>query len=815
MKLRRILFLMVVLILLTGIIFSAIITAATYPYQDPSLPVEDRVNDLLSRMTLDEKAGQMIQASRTSATAADVKNYFLGSILSGGGSAPSPNNPTGWCDMIDAYQTAAMQTRLQIPFIYGSDAIHGHNNVYGATIFPHNIGIGATRDNDLVQRMAVVVANEVRSTGVHWTFAPCIAVPQNEKWGRTYEGFSEDTDLVSQMGVSFVRGVQGTSFPADLKRNDKILACIKHYIGDGATVGGINEGNVTESETVIRQKYLPPYIAAINAGARTVMVSFNTINGVECHASARWLTEILKNELKFDGIVISDWNGINDNDPNFRNAVKIALDAGLDMFMVPDNWRENLTHIKDLVSTGEVPMSRIDDAVRRILRVKFQMGLFEKPYTDRSLMSAFGSDAHRTVAREAVRKSLVLLKNNNNILPLAKTGKRIFVAGKSADNIGLQCGGWTMTWQGMSGNITTGTTILQGIRNVAPGNTITYNQYGTGAAGNDVAIVVIGETPYAETQGDNQTLELDSTDVTTLQNVKNSGVPMIVILVSGRPMIINNYIDDWSAFVAAWLPGTEGQGVAEVLFGDYNFSGKLPMVWPQTISQVPISPNDGQTPLFPFGAGLTYGTVTSPTATPVHTPTPVITGTPTPRITATPMQTPTPVLITPTPVITASPVVTTPTPVPPGSIKVQFYNQNTTVTSNQLYLNFRLVNTGTSAVTLSDVKMRYYYTKDGTQAQNFYCDWSPAGSSNITGSFITMNTPRTGADTYLEVGFLSNAGSLVTGASTVVQSRVAKSDWSEFTQTNDYSFNSSGASYADWAKVTGYVSGSLQWGTEP
>ncbi|MCL6589610.1 MAG: glycoside hydrolase family 3 C-terminal domain-containing protein [Firmicutes bacterium] len=679
-RLRQRVFLVLVLIMLT--VVTVILNPSVYalPYQDPSVPVEDRITDLLSRMNVDEKAGQMIQAERGLASAADVKTYFLGSILSGGGSVPNPNNPTGWCDMIDNYETQALATRLGIPIIYGADAVHGHNNVYGATIFPHNIGMGATRDAGLVERMGQITAHEVRSTGVHWTFAPCIAVPQNEKWGRTYEGYSEDTALVSQMGVAFVKGVQGANYPADLTRNDKIAACIKHYIGDGATDGGINEGNATMTEEVLRQKYLPPYTAAINAGARTVMISFNLINNVECHMNTHLITDILKNELGFDGFVISDFNGVDDNDrSNYRNAVKLAVNAGIDMIMVSNKWRECLANLKDLINTGEVSQSRVDDAVRRILRVKFQLGLFEKPKADRTLMSAFGSTAHRTVAREAVRKSLVLLKNNNNILPLSKTGKKIFVAGKCADNIGYQCGGWTISWQGMSGNITPGTTILQGIRNVATGDTITYNSSGIGAAGNDVAIVVIGETPYAETQGDNQTLALDSTDINTLNNVKSSGVPVVVILISGRPLIVTDYIPDWAAFVAAWLPGTEGQGVAEVLFGDYNFSGKLPVVWPQSVSQLPISPGDGKTPLYEFGAGLTYGTNSTPTptrrvATPtptqrVATPTPTrraLTPTPTRRVTPTPTRggvaTPTPTrrINTPTPtrVITNTPTPT-------------------------------------------------------------------------------------------------------------------------------------------------------------
>jgi beta-glucosidase len=630
-KLRKIFSLAAVLVLLTGIIIISNVAAATYPYQDPALPIETRLDDLLARMTLNEKAGQMIQAERGSATAADVKTYFLGSILSGGGSVPSPNTPTGWCNMINSYQTSAMGTRLQIPMIYGADAVHGHNNVSGATIFPHNIGMGAANDADLTQREGVVVANEVRATGVHWTFAPCITVPQNEKWGRTYEGYSEDTTLVGNMGVAFVKGAQGVNFPGDLTGNEKCVVCIKHYIGDGATDGGVNAGNATMTDAVMRAKYLPPYTAGVNAGARTVMISYNQINGLQCHANGHITTDILKGELGFNGLVVSDWNGIDNNDPTYRTAVKIAVNAGIDMIMVPTNWKTCLNDIINLVNTGEVTQARIDDAARRILRVKMQLGLFEKPYPDTTLMSNFGSAAHRDIAREAVRKSLVLLKNDTGILPLAKSGKKIFVAGKCADNIGYQCGGWTITWQGGSGAITTGTSILQGIRNVASGDTITYNATGSGASGNDVAIVVIGETPYAEGSGDNQTLALDSTDTTCLTNVKNSGVPMVVVLISGRPLIVQSYLGDWKAFVAAWLPGTEGQGVAQVLFGDYNFSGKLPHTWPQTVSQIPISSGDGKTPLFALGAGLTYSGSATPTPSgPTPTPGPTATPTPTP-----------------------------------------------------------------------------------------------------------------------------------------------------------------------------------------
>ncbi len=597
---RKLALLAFVLVLGIGSAFISV-QAQVLPYQDPALPIEARIEDLLARMTLEEKAGQMIQAERAASTAGEVKKYYLGSLLSGGGSAPHPNTPAGWCDMIDYFQKGAMATRLQIPLIYGIDAVHGHNNAKGAIMFPHNIGLGATGDFDLIRRIGAVTAKEVRATGIPWTFAPCIAVVHNPTWGRTYESPGEETDLVTKVSVAFTQGFQGEAI-ADLSRNDKIAACLKHYIGDGATDYGVNAGDANFTEEWMREVLLPPYIEGIKAGAQTVMISFNTINGLECHANGHIINDILKEELKFDGFVVTDWDGINDNGGSYRDCVKSAVNAGIDMIMVPNRWLECLKNIIDLTKKGEIAPERIDDAVRRILRVKFRLGLFERPYADRSLNDSFGSAEHRTVAREAVRKSLVLLKNDKKILPLPKTGKKIFVAGKNANDIGNQCGGWTIAWQGQSGNITPGVSILEGIKNtVAPGTVVNYDVGGKGAKGHDVAIVVIGETPYAESKGDDQLLDLDVEDRYALNNVKKSGVPTIVIIVSGRPLIVTDEIKNWRAVVAAWLPGTEGQGVADVIFGDYDFSGKLPITWPSTIK----SPKEK--PLFPFGFGLGYG----------------------------------------------------------------------------------------------------------------------------------------------------------------------------------------------------------------
>lgn len=574
-------------------------------YQNPNYSVEERVDDLLSRMTLEEKIGQMTQAERQALGGDDnITAFFLGSILSGGGSAPSPNTPSAWADMYDRFQTAALSTRLKIPIIYGIDAVHGHNNVYGATIFPHNIGMGCTRNPALVEQAARATAEEVSGTGIDWTFAPCIAVPRDERWGRTYEGFGETAELAEQFGSAAVRGFQGNTLGGPAS----ILACTKHFLGDGGTTGGDDQGNTEVDEQTLRSIHLPGYIAAIQDGVGSIMVSFSSWNGQKMHGNRYLLTEVLKGELGFEGFLISDWSGIDQLPGDYASDIETSINAGLDMIMVPNRYVEFINTLKDLVNQGHVPMARIDDAVRRILRIKFKMGLFENPYTDRSYTGSVGSAEHRQIARECVRQSLVLLKNDNQILPLSKNLARIHVAGKNADNLGNQCGGWTISWQGSSGNITVGTTILQAIQNtVSSGTEVTHSIDGSSAAGADVAVVVIGERPYAEGAGDRSNLNLSAEDVVALTNVKNSGTPMVLILVSGRPMIITPVLGIFEAIIAAWLPGSEGQGVADVLFGDYNPTGKLSHSWPATMSQIPINFGDpGYNPLFPYGYGLSY-----------------------------------------------------------------------------------------------------------------------------------------------------------------------------------------------------------------
>lgn len=578
---------------------------ADAPYKNAALPVQERVANLLSYMTLEEKVGQMAQVARDYLEAVeDITDFSLGSILSGGGSGPAKNTPEEWVKMYNQYQQAALQTRLGIPIIYGIDAVHGHNNVRGATIFPHNIGLGATRDPDLVERIARITAIEVAATGIDWTFAPCIAVARDERWGRTYESFSEDPELVAQLGAAAVRGYQGASY-AD---PTAILATAKHYAGDGGTTGGKDQGNVELPEADFRAIHLRPYPDTLAAGVGSVMPSFSSWNGQKMHGNKYLLTDVLRQEMGFQGLVVSDWAAVKQLSGNPKDQIQAAINAGIDMVMIPDDYISFVNNLAELVKDGSVPQTRIDEAVRRILTTKFAMGLFEKPFADMALIPKVGSAEHRAVAREAVRKSVVLLKNESNILPLSKTLKHIHIAGKISKDLGSQCGGWTITWQGQTGSITEGTNLFEAIKQtVSPETKITYSRDGTGGAGADVMIAVLGESPYAEFEGDSSTLALSPADTNLIANAKQAGVPIVAVLISGRPLIITNELAQTDAFLAAWLPGTEGQGVADVLFGDYTPTGKLSFTWPKRVDQLPINIGDGQTdPLFPYGFGLSY-----------------------------------------------------------------------------------------------------------------------------------------------------------------------------------------------------------------
>ncbi|KAL2456339.1 Glycosyl hydrolase family protein [Abeliophyllum distichum] len=604
--------------------WTAIANAEYMIYKDHKMPINHRIKDLVNRMTLEEKIGQMTQIERSVASAEVMKKYYIGSVLSGGGSVPAPQaSPEAWVDMVNDFQNGSLSTRLGIPMIYGIDAVHGHNNVYNATIFPHNIGLGATRDPILVKKIGAATALEVRATGIPYVFAPCIAVCRDPRWGRCYESYSEDPAIVRAM-TEMVPGLQG-DLPANSRKGvpyvggkEKVAACAKHYVGDGGTTKGINENNTLINRHELLSIHMPAYYNTIIKGVSTVMVSYSSWNGVKMHANRDLVTGFLKNTLRFRGFVISDWEGLDriTSPPhaNYTYSILEGVNAGIDMLMIPYNYTEFIDGLTFLVKNNFISMSRIDDAVKRILRVKFMMGLFETPLADYSMTKYLGSQEHRELAKEAVRKSLVLLKNGESadeaLIPLSKKAPKILVAGTHADNIGNQCGGWTMQWQGQTGNITVGTTILTAIKNtVDPKTEVVFSENpDAGYVKSNkfsYAIVVVGEPPYSETFGDSLNLTLPDPGPSIITNVCGS-VKCVVVLITGRPVVIQPYLAEINALVAAWLPGTEGQGVADVLFGDSGFTGKLPRTWFKSVDQLPMNVGDKHyDPMFPFGYGLT------------------------------------------------------------------------------------------------------------------------------------------------------------------------------------------------------------------
>ncbi|MGA5220668.1 glycoside hydrolase family 3 protein [Streptomyces cinereoruber] len=600
-----------------------VVDAHGLPYLDERLPVKKRVADLLGRMTLEEKVGQMTQAERNALRSqGDIASYRLGSLLSGGGSVPTPNTPEAWAKMIDAYQLRARATRFQIPLIYGVDAVHGHNNVIGATIMPHNIGIGAGRDPKVAERTGAVTAKEVRATGIPWDFAPCVCVTRDERWGRSYEAFGEDPALVKAM-ETVIDGMQGARDGSDLDRNDKVLTSAKHFVGDGGTEFGssttgsytIDQGVTRVTRQELEAVHLAPFAEAVKRGAGTVMPSYSSLDvigddkgPVKMHANAEMINGVLKDRMGFEGFVISDWQAIDQIPGDYASDVRTSVNAGLDMIMVPTNYQDFTRILAEEVTAGRVSRARVDDAVARILTQKFRLGLFEKPYADTTHLDSVGSAAHRAVAREAVAKSQVLLKNDGGVLPLKKSQK-VYVAGSNADDLGNQAGGWTISWQGSSGRNTTGTTILEGMRKAAPDATVDYSKDASAATeGYDVGVVVVGETPYAEGIGDvgnGHDLELTAADKAAVDKVC-AAMPCAVLVVSGRPQLIGDRLGAIDALVASWLPGTEGDGVADVLYGARPFTGQLPVTWPKSEAQLPINVGDASyDPQFPFGWGLT------------------------------------------------------------------------------------------------------------------------------------------------------------------------------------------------------------------
>lgn len=604
-------------------------------YLDASAPIEDRVEDLLGRMSLEEKVGQMTLIEKGSIQPDAVTEYYIGGVLSGGGGYPSSGNtPERWYEMVTAYQDAALATPLAIPLIYGVDAIHGHNNLRGATIYPHNIGLGAANDADLVRRIAQATAEDMLATGIHWNYAPVLAVPQDYRWGRTYEGYSGDPDIVTRLALAFLDGLQGD----DLSADDTVVGTPKHFVGDGGVVWGtgmdgmLDRGDTRGDEDTLREIHLTPYVDLIEGGARSIMVSFSSWQGVKMHARGDLITDWLKDEMGFDGFVVSDWQAIDEIPGNYYSDVVTSVNAGVDMNMVPYNYIQYTDALIQAVENGDVTEARIDDAVRRILRVKFELGLFENPYGDPALIDTIGSDEKRELAREAVQKSAVLLQNINDALPLSADVSRVFIAGEGADDVGIQSGGWTIEWQGLSGNITDGTTILDGLEAAFGEDTeVIYNRFGRyrGAENEDgslqrgeVGIVVLSEPPYAEMQGDRPSLQFEEGQLVTLERVRERVDKLIVIIISGRPMSLGDIPQQADAMVAAWLPGSEGAAIADVLFGEVPFNGKLSFAWHMNDAALPVDPAatevDCEAIRYPLGYGLQVDTAPDAQILPDH-----------------------------------------------------------------------------------------------------------------------------------------------------------------------------------------------------
>ena len=558
------------------------------PYLNSNLSVQERVDDLMMRMNDWEKIGQMVLIEKNSIhDLSDITRYNLGALLSGGGAGPTEETPSAWLGMINDFQIAAGKTCLKIPLLYGIDAVHGNAGVLGSTVFPHAIGLGASHDPDLVKRVAAAVADEMAATGIYWSFSPNLDVAQDIRWGKTYETFGSDTENVAQLGLAYLNGTQDSS-----NSYFNVVATLKHYIGGGAMEYGtsrnkdfkIEEGNVTLDEKTFRQVHLTPFKQAVAGGAQVVMVSTASWNGKMNTSNHYLLTDVLKKELGFSGFVVSDWYGVYQVSDTRYDSLVNSVNAGVDMVMTPFEYKDFMDYVQKALANNDISKERIDDATRRILTVKFKAGLFDRPQAKPEGLSVIGSDEHRTLAREAVRKSQVLLKNENSLLPLSLSLGKILVAGSSADNLGRQAGGWTTEWQGIDGNNgIVGTTILEAIKNTVSENTkIEYDAQGNFSPGNDLAdvgIVVVGEKPYAEGWGDHANPSLSPEDLEAIAKTKAKSKKIVVLIIAGRPLDISSYTKNWDSIVASWLPGSEGEGVADVLFGLYPFSGISPVKW--------------------------------------------------------------------------------------------------------------------------------------------------------------------------------------------------------------------------------------------
>jgi len=595
--------------------------------QDPV--IEKKVSTLLSKMTLEQKIAQMIQPEIKDITVEDMRKYGFGSYLNGGGSFPNNNKnstPKDWINLAQDMYLASVDSSLDgsnIPTMWGTDAVHGHNNVIGATLFPHNIGLGAMNNPDLVEEIAAITAREVMVTGIDWVFAPTVAVVRDDRWGRTYEGYSEDPEIVKSYSGAVVKGLQG-SFDNDFLGDDRVISTVKHFLGDGGTVKGDDQGDNIDSEEELFRLHAQGYVSGLSVGAQSVMASFNSWHGKKNHGSKYLLTDVLKTRMGFDGFIVGDWNGHGQVAGCTNESCVQAANAGLDIFMVPTAaWKPLYNNLIAQVKNGEIAMSRIDDAVTRILRVKFRAGLFTKPSPAERELSGktelIGAPEHRKVARQAVQESLVLLKNNKQLLPLSPN-QHILIAGDAADNIGKQSGGWTISWQG-TGNkksdFPDGTSIYQGFKDAlanTDGN-IELSVDGSYTNKPDVAIVVFGEEPYAEGHGDIDNIDYqrgDKKDLALLKRFKEQGIPVVSVFISGRPLWVNAELNASDAFVAAWLPGSEGAGIADVLLRSkaneikHDFKGRLSYTWPKTSTQSSVNRGDKETGLFAYGYGLDY-----------------------------------------------------------------------------------------------------------------------------------------------------------------------------------------------------------------
>ena len=593
--------------------------------------IEAQIVSYLNSMTLEQKVAQMIQPEIRDITVEDMRKYGFGSYLNGGGAFPNGDKhatPQDWVALAEKMYQASVDDSLdgsKIPTMWGTDAVHGHNNVIGATLFPHNIGLGAANNPELIEKIASVTAVEVMATGIDWVFAPTVAVVRDDRWGRTYEGYSEDPAIVREYSAAIVNGLQGKA-DEDFLSDKRVISTVKHFLGDGGTVDGDDQGNNIDSEQSLFDIHAQGYVGGLSAGSQSVMASFNSWNGVKNHGNKYLLTDVLKTRMGFDGFVVGDWNGHGQIKGCSNESCPQAINAGLDIFMVPTGaWKPLYENTIAQVNSGEISMARIDDAVARVLRVKLRAGLFDKPSPANRLYSGktelIGAQQHREVARQAVRESLVLLKNKNDLLPLAPN-QHVLITGDGADNIGKQSGGWSITWQGTNNknaDFPGATSIYKGLEEqvTAAGGKVTLSDDGAFEQRPDVAIVVFGEEPYAEGHGDRDNLEFErgnKKSLALLKSLKAQEIKVVSVFISGRPMWVNSELNASDAFVAAWLPGTEGGGVADVLLKGadgsikHNFKGKLSFSWPKTAVQTTVNKGDDDySPLLPYGFGLTYG----------------------------------------------------------------------------------------------------------------------------------------------------------------------------------------------------------------